>query len=57
MPQKKLSWAAWNYNIDSPDDSPITLTYNMNILQNIKTQDAAVGDLKSKARLSQKIKL
>ena len=38
MPKKKLSWAAWNYNIDSSDSEPITLTYNMNILQNIKSQ-------------------
>jgi predicted NAD/FAD-binding protein len=48
MPQKKLSWAAWNYNIDSPDDSPITLTYNMNILQNIKTKDALLVTLNPK---------
>ena len=52
MPQKKLSWAAWNYNIDSPDDSPITLTYNMNILQNIKTQDALLVTLNPKQRIS-----
>ena len=38
MPKKKLSWAAWNYNIDSSDSEPITLTYNMNILQNIKSK-------------------
>ena len=38
MPKNKLTWAAWNYNIDSTDDMPIALTYNMNILQNLKTQ-------------------
>lgn len=38
MPKKKLSWAAWNYNIDSSDSEPITLTYNMNILQNITSK-------------------
>ena len=52
MPQKKLSWAAWNYNIDSPDNSPITLTYNMNILQNIKTKDALLVTLNPKQPLS-----
>ena len=52
MPQKKLSWAAWNYNIDSPDDSPITLTYNMNILQNIKTKDALLVTLNPKLPIS-----
>lgn len=48
MPQKKLSWAAWNYNIDNPEDSPITLTYNMNILQNIKTKEALLVTLNPK---------
>ena len=52
MPQKKLSWAAWNYNIDSPDNSPITLTYNMNILQNIKTKDALLVTLNPKQPLN-----
>ena len=52
MPQKKISWAAWNYNIDSPDNSPITLTYNMNILQNIKTKDALLVTLNPKQPLS-----
>jgi len=52
MPQKKLSWAAWNYNIDSPDDSPITLTYNMNILQNIKTKDSLLVTLNPKLPIS-----
>jgi len=52
MPQKKLSWAAWNYNIDSPDDSPITLTYNMNILQNIKTKEPLLVTLNPKLPIS-----
>ena len=37
MPKNKLAWAAWNYNIDKNPKDPITLTYNMNILQNIKS--------------------
>ena len=52
MPQKKLSWAAWNYNIDSPDDSPITLTYNMNILQNFKTKEPLLVTLNPKLPIS-----
>ena len=52
MPQKNLSWAAWNYNIDSPDDSPITLTYNMNILQNIKTKEPLLVTLNPKLPIS-----
>ena len=52
MPQKKLSWAAWNYNIDSPEDSPISLTYNMNILQNIKTKETLLVTLNTKQPIS-----
>ena len=52
MPQKKLSWAAWNFNIDNPEDSPITLTYNMNILQNIKTNEAVLVTLNTKQPIS-----
>jgi predicted NAD/FAD-binding protein len=39
MPKNKLAWAAWNYNIDNRTNDPVTLTYNMNILQNIETKD------------------
>ena len=37
MPTRKLAWAAWNYHINQDSDSPVSLTYNMNILQNLKT--------------------
>ena len=48
MPKNKLSWAAWNYNIDSQKESPVTLTYNMNILQNIKSKDDLLVTLNPK---------
>jgi predicted NAD/FAD-binding protein len=38
MPKRKLAWAAWNYHINHSDTSPASLTYNMNMLQNLKTQ-------------------
>ena len=38
MPKRKLAWAAWNYHIDENANSPASLTYNMNILQNLKTE-------------------
>jgi predicted NAD/FAD-binding protein len=40
MPANRRSWASWNY-IKMPEnkkDSPITLTYYMNRLQNLKTK-------------------
>ncbi|MFM7482466.1 MAG: NAD(P)/FAD-dependent oxidoreductase [Candidatus Methylopumilus sp.] len=38
MPKRKLAWAAWNYHIGDNPNSPASLTYNMNILQNLKTK-------------------
>ena len=38
LPQSRRAWASWNYSLDGDDDSPATLTYNMNILQGIKSR-------------------
>jgi len=54
MPKYKLSWAAWNYNIDSEDNEPITLTYNMNILQNIKIETPILVTLNPKGNIDPK---
>ena len=37
LPRKKLAWAAWNYHVGADQDSA-KLTYNMNILQNLKSR-------------------
>ena len=52
MPNNKLTWAAWNYNIDSADNLPITLTYNMNILQNLKTQETILVTLNDNGNIN-----
>ena len=54
MPKYKLSWAAWNYNIDSKESEPITLTYNMNILQNIKIETPVLVTLNPKGCIDPK---
>ena len=54
MPNNKLTWAAWNYNIDSTDDMPIALTYNMNILQNLKTQQTILVTLNDNGNINPK---
>jgi predicted NAD/FAD-binding protein len=40
MPTNRRSWASWNYIkiYENKKDSPITLTYHMNRLQNLNTQ-------------------
>ena len=35
LPKRKLAWASWNYQLDSNPESPVILTYNMNILQGL----------------------
>ena len=35
LPKKKRAWAAWNYNLNSDNQRPAAVTYNMNILQNL----------------------
>ncbi|MDY6922123.1 MAG: FAD-dependent oxidoreductase [Pseudomonadota bacterium] len=34
LPRNRLGWAAWNYRIPVQAGQPVTVTYNMNILQN-----------------------
>ncbi|WP_020209623.1 NAD(P)/FAD-dependent oxidoreductase [Gilvimarinus chinensis] len=39
LPDKKSAWASWNYRIPKPADDACLLTYNMNILQNIRSPE------------------
>ncbi|MBE0484854.1 NAD(P)/FAD-dependent oxidoreductase [Marinobacter sp.] len=34
LPSNKLAWAAWNYMIPEHSTQPVSVTYNMNVLQN-----------------------
>jgi predicted NAD/FAD-binding protein len=37
MPKRKLAWAAWNYHVTEKPSGKVQVTYNMNILQGIKS--------------------
>ncbi|MCA9196681.1 MAG: FAD-dependent oxidoreductase, partial [Planctomycetales bacterium] len=37
LPKRRTAWASWNYHISRMESSRPTLTYNMNILQNIQS--------------------
>ena len=39
LPKRKSAWASWNYNLDQESDNPVTMTYNMNILQSLKSSE------------------
>ncbi|MGL4318499.1 MAG: NAD(P)/FAD-dependent oxidoreductase [Pseudomonas sp.] len=37
LPDRPLAWASWNYRLGGPADQPAAVTYNMNILQGIRS--------------------
>lgn len=39
LPKKKLAWAAWNYHILGNKQSKVALTYSMNILQSLDSDE------------------
>jgi predicted NAD/FAD-binding protein len=51
MPRRKLAWAAWNYHVAEDSSSPVSLTYNMNILQNLKTNVPVLVTLNPKEKI------
>ncbi len=39
MPKRKLAWAAWNYHVTALASKKVQVTYNMNILQGIRSAE------------------
>ena len=37
LPRRRNAWSSWNYLLDKDQDKAVALTYNMNILQSIKS--------------------
>jgi len=37
LPDRRLAWASWNYRLGGPADQQAAVTYNMNILQGIRS--------------------
>ena len=37
LPNRKIAWSSWNYLINHNQEKIVTLTYNMNILQTLKS--------------------
>lgn len=37
LPKSRRAWASWNYRLSGNDSAPASVTYNMNILQKIKS--------------------
>ncbi len=54
LPDRPLAWASWNYRIKGTDDdnnSPASVTYNMNILQQIESDTTFCVTLNNTAEI------
>ncbi len=51
LPRNRRAWAAWNYHRQTGDGQAVTLTYNMNILQGLRTPDTLCVTLNSSAHI------
>ena len=51
LPKRKLAWAAWNYHLSDAGDRNATLTYNMNLLQHIQSQNTYCVTLNETERI------
>lgn len=49
LPQRRKAWAAWNYHVPTDPKRHVAVTYNMNILQGLRTADQYCVTLNSAA--------
>lgn len=48
LPKRRAAWASWNYLLDDNSNQKATLSYNMNILQGIKSKHTFVVSLNAR---------
>jgi len=53
LPKRKLAWAAWNYHRTGRLENPVSLTYDMNILQGIESDDTFCVTLNNTAAIDE----
>jgi predicted NAD/FAD-binding protein len=51
LPSRRACWAAWNYRVPTEDGMPVLLTYNMNILQGLATEQTVNVTLNDEASI------
>ena len=52
LPKKKSTWSSWNYLLSKDQSKPVTLTYNMNILQSLRSKVDFLVTLNSNGEIS-----
>ena len=53
LPKRKLAWSSWNYYLDQDEHKPVMLTYNMNILQRLDSDETFCVTLNSNDLIDQ----
>ena len=53
LPRRKLAWAAWNYHRTGDLYNPVAVTYNMNILQGIQSDETFCVTLNNTASIDE----
>ncbi|MGB5246747.1 MAG: FAD-dependent oxidoreductase [Woeseia sp.] len=52
MPRRRRAWAAWNYHLPAEAGGPVSVTYNMNILQSLPVPEQYLVTLNSSAQIA-----
>ena len=52
LPNRKRAWSSWNYLLDQDKSKPVSLTYNMNILQGIDAPETFCVTLNDTASIN-----
>ncbi len=52
LPRRRRAWAAWNYHVQSTESDKATVTYNMNILQGLRSKHVFCVTLNGEDRIN-----
>lgn len=52
LPRTKRAWASWNYRLHGDDSRPASVTYNMNILQGVRSGHTFCVTLNDESRIT-----
>jgi predicted NAD/FAD-binding protein len=52
LPRRRLAWSAWNYHRLAGDNEAVAVTYNMNLLQGLSTQQTYLVTLNNSAAIN-----
>lgn len=52
LPRRRLAWASWNYRMHGDKELPASVTYNMNILQGLRSRNTFCVTLNDETRIA-----